>query len=414
MTIEQQSGKRYLGMDIHRDYAVVVGVSAPNQIVMSARRIEYGKLKDWMRANLQSGDEVAIEATMNTWTIYDQTTPDVARVVVADARKVDLIAKAAVKTDARDALQLANLLAANLLSSVWVPPPPVRELRKLVAHRTALVKRRTMAINRVRSILNEHTLEQPKDLLKSDDWQAIVQPQVTHTDWLVIQDDLASIRQYKTSIIKTEAELARLSNTDVWREQAAQVMQVAGFGIVHGMSALGAIGDIRRFGHADELASYSGLCPRQHQSGQKDERGRISKEGRRDFRHALVQAAKRAIRDDVYWKAEHARLSKRMSSQKAVVAIARKFAVILWHVLSKHEGCKSASDERLAQRFSTLRGWLSRHGIAVLPNPYFVRQRLEMLGRAPSMTRFTYGGDQRRIATADQLSEYLTTHPQTP
>ena len=50
------------------------------------------------------------------------------------------------------------------------------------------------------------------------------------------------------------AELARLSNTDVWREQAAQVMQVAGFGIVHGMSALGAIGDIRRFGHADELA----------------------------------------------------------------------------------------------------------------------------------------------------------------
>ena len=39
MTIEQQSGKRYLGMDIHRDYAVVVGVSAPNQIVMSARRI---------------------------------------------------------------------------------------------------------------------------------------------------------------------------------------------------------------------------------------------------------------------------------------------------------------------------------------------------------------------------------------
>ena len=79
------------------------------------------------------------------------------------------------------------------------------------------------------------------------------------------------------------AELARLSNTDVWREQAAQVMQVAGFGIVHGMSALGAIGDIRRFDHANELASYSGLCPRQRQSGQKDERGRISKEGEEIF-----------------------------------------------------------------------------------------------------------------------------------
>lgn len=406
----KQAEKRYLGMDIHRDYAVIVGVSSPNQIVMNARRIEYGKLKDWMQANLRPDDEVAIEATMNTWTIYDRIMPYVARVVVADARKVDLIAKASVKTDARDALHLANLLAANLLSAVWVPPQEVRELRKLVAHRSALVKRRTIAINRVRSILNEHTLEQPADLLKSEDWQAKVQPEVTGTDWLVIQDDLDSIKRYKSSIIKTETELARLSNLDYWRERAAQVMQVAGFGIVHGMTALGAIGDIQRFKHADELASYSGLCPRRHQSGQKDVSGRISKEGRRDFRHALVQAANRAIRDDGHWKAEHTRLSKRMGSRKAIVAIARKFAVILWHVLSKREGCKSTSDERLVQRFSTLRSWLGRHGIKVLPNRYFVRQRMQMLGRNPAFTLFSYGGDQRRIASTEELTQYLAKH----
>jgi transposase len=412
MLAETREARRFLGIDIHRDYAVVVGVTLPNQIVLSARRVEYVRLRDWMRVNLRPSDEVAIEATMNTWTIFDQIKPFVTGVVVADARRVDLIAKAAVKTDARDALQLANLLAANLLPAVWVPPTPVRELRKLVAHRRALVKRCTMAINRVRSILNEHTLQQPSDLLTTDDWQAAVQPHVSNTDWLVIQDDLESIRQCKASIVKTEAELARLSTTDQWREQAAQVMQVEGFGIVHGMSALAAIGDIKRFEHADALASYSGLCPRKHQSGQKDDSGRISKEGRKGFRHTLIQAARQAIRNDAHWKDEHARLSKRMNSHKALVAIARKLAVILWYVLTKHEGCKSASDERLAQRFSTLRRWLSRHGIAVLPNSYFVRQRLQMLGRAPSMTRFTYGSTQRRVATADQLSEYLTAHPQ--
>lgn len=404
--------KRFVGMDIHRDYAVMVGVSAPNVCVLSARRVEYGKLRDWMKANLHASDEVVIEATMNTWAIYDQVKPFVAQVWVANARKVGLIAQAAVKTDAHDALHLANLLAAGLLPTVWVPPQHVRELRKMVAHRMTLTKRRTMAINHVRAVLNEHTLTQPGDLLKVESWLAEAEKALSCADRLVIADELTSLRQFKTSITQVEAELARLSNSDTWREQATQVMQVSGFGIVHGMTALAAIGDIKRFDNADALASYSGLCPRKHQSGQKNVDGRITKEGRKELRHALIQAAHQAIRTDPHWKSEHARLTKRTSSQKAVVAIARKLAVVLWHVLTKHEGCKSTSDELLAQRFSTLRIWLRRHDIQVLPNRFFVRQCLLRVGRAPTLTNFTYSESQRHIAGADELAEYLASHPQ--
>lgn len=405
-------GKRFVGMDIHRDYAVMVGVSAPNVCVLNARRVEYGKLRDWMKANLSASDEVVIEATMNSWAIYDQVKPFVAQVWVANARKIGLIAQAAVKTDAHDALHLANLLAAGLLPTVWVPPPPVREMRKIVAHRMTLTKRRTMAINHIRSILNEHTLTQPADLLKIEDWLSEAEKALSCADRLVIADELTSLRQFKTSITQAEAELARLSNSDTWREQAIQVMQVSGFGIVHGMTALAAIGDIKRFANPDALASYSGLCPRKHQSGQKNDDGRITKEGRKEFRHALIQAARQAIRTDPYWTSEHARLTKHTSSQKAVVAIARKFAVILWHVLTKHEGCKSAGDELLAQRFSRLRIWLHRHDIQVLPNRFFIRQCLQRIGRASTLTKFAYGARQRRIADADELSAYLAVHPQ--
>jgi len=76
--------------------------------------------------------------------------PLVASVTVANPIQVALIAKARVKTDPRDALTLARLLAAGMLPSVWVPPAEVRELRALVAHRRRLVKQRTQARNRLR------------------------------------------------------------------------------------------------------------------------------------------------------------------------------------------------------------------------------------------------------------------------
>src|SRR5262249_20909540 len=78
---------------------------------------------------------VVLEATSNTWLLYDQLQPLVAEVVVAHPQAVKLIAAARVKTDSRDTIKLASRLPANLIPAVWVPPQAVRELRALVTHR---------------------------------------------------------------------------------------------------------------------------------------------------------------------------------------------------------------------------------------------------------------------------------------
>ncbi len=70
-----------------------------------------------------------------------------------------LISAARVKTDARDTIKLARLLAANLIPAVWVPPLPVRELRALVTHRTCLVQQRIQARNRLQGVLQRHNLD---------------------------------------------------------------------------------------------------------------------------------------------------------------------------------------------------------------------------------------------------------------
>ncbi len=76
-----------------------------------------------------------------------QTWPFVGQLLVAAPRQVAWIAKTRVKTDPSDVLKLARLSAAHLVPTVWVPPPPVRELRALRAHRRRLIKTQTMLKN---------------------------------------------------------------------------------------------------------------------------------------------------------------------------------------------------------------------------------------------------------------------------
>ena len=112
---------------------------------------------------------MVLEATVNAWTWYDQLAPLVHDVKIAHPLLVKLISAARVKTDTRDTLHLARLLAAGLIPAIWAPPPPVRELRMLVAHRQRLVRQRTQAANRLHSVLHAHQIAPPPGRLGSSE-----------------------------------------------------------------------------------------------------------------------------------------------------------------------------------------------------------------------------------------------------
>ena len=109
-------------------------------MVLEAVRVEHADLEGWLRKNLRATDHVVLESTTNAWHVYDLLEPLAERVVVANPIKVKQIAQARVKTDIRDTLILARLLAANLVPQVWVPPLHVREMRQLLSQRRSLWK----------------------------------------------------------------------------------------------------------------------------------------------------------------------------------------------------------------------------------------------------------------------------------
>jgi transposase len=101
-------------------------------------------------------DEVALEATGNTWAIATLLASRAARVVVSNPAKTRAIAEAKVKTDKVDAATLAQLLAADYLPAVWLPDEATNALRRQVIRRTGLVRHRTRLKNQVHAILHRN------------------------------------------------------------------------------------------------------------------------------------------------------------------------------------------------------------------------------------------------------------------
>jgi transposase len=139
----------------------VGGLNAQREIVLPLRRIDISRFSEWAQKHLKPTDAAVIEATVNTWTLYDIIAPLVGKAVVANAYQVKLIAAARVKTDKHDVWSLARLLVADLIPEVWVPPVYVRELRALISHRRRLIQIRTRARNRLHSLTHRHNLIPP-------------------------------------------------------------------------------------------------------------------------------------------------------------------------------------------------------------------------------------------------------------
>jgi transposase len=352
---------RYVGMDVHKHYLVIGAVDRKQTVILPPRRVAVLEFAAWATRHLTADDAVVLEATSNAWHLHDQLAPLVGSVTVANAAAIKLISQARVKTDARDAINLARLLAAHLVPTVWVPPVAVRELRGLVMHRRRLVAQRVQAGNRLQAVLQRHQIVPPEgDVFSQANrawWEQLALPA---SERLRVRQDLALQATLNTLIEEAEVELRRQSTLSPWVAQVPYLVQLSGIGVLAAITVLAAVGDIARFPAPKNLVGYAGLGSGVHASGQVFQTGRITKQGRRELRGAMVEAAWVAVEHHPRWKAEFARLCPRLGRQKAIVAIARKLLVVVWHVLAKHEADRHGEPAAMARAIHL---WLSRSGI---------------------------------------------------
>ena len=245
------------------------------------------------------------------------------------------------KTDKDDALRLAQLYLLGELPTVTLPPTAVRQWRSLIAVRQSLVGRRVAVQNRIRALFVAQGLPAPRG---AKAWSATglagialqakalgdCGPEELWRGLLALA--LVEYRQVCELVAQAETRLDALGkqNADVKLLQTAP-----GLGPRTAEAVAAYVHDASRFRTGKQVSAYSGLVPRQHQSGEMDRRGRITKRGPALLRKLLVECAWCMIRYNAWARSFYLRLTGggQRRKKQAIVALARKILVRSWAML---------------------------------------------------------------------------------
>ena len=304
--------------------------------------------------SLAPTDEVAIEATCNTHAIARLLEPRVARVVISNPQKTRAIAEAKVKTDKVDAAVLAQLLAADYLPAVWLADDATHALRRQVARRAHIVRQRTRLKNQVQAILHRNLIPRcpAADLFGHKGRRWLAEQTLPADECQAVGALLRQLDFHAQELAIIDAELGRVA---LGSAEVRRLMTIPGVDATVALSIVAAVGDFARFRSPEKLVSYLGLNPRVRQSGgQPASHGRITKQGRAHARGMLVEAAWAASKTPGPLRAFYQRVRARRGMQVAVVATARKLAVLCWHLIAKGEDYAFARPSLTAQKLRRL------------------------------------------------------------
>lgn len=245
------------------------------------------------------------------------------------------------KTDKDDALRLVQLYVLGQLPTVTLPPATVRQWRSLIATRQNLVGRRVAVQNRIRALFVAQGLPAPRGARA---WSATGLAGIASQAkplaecepeelWRGLLDlALTEYRQLCELVAQAEARL------DALGKQSADVILLEtapGLGPRTAEVVAAYLHDAPRFRTGKQVSAYSGLVPRQHQSGEIDRRGRISKRGPALLRKMLVECAWCMLRYNAWARGHYQRLTGggQRRKKQAIVALARKILVRCWAML---------------------------------------------------------------------------------
>jgi transposase len=253
------------------------------------------------------------------------------------------------KTDHRDAGELSQLLWVHRqqflegkhpfgLRRVHPPTPQEADDRQLTALRTRLTKKRTAVLNGIHKILRKHNLEQecPTKRFQTQKVRRwLAEMGLPALDRLEMNLLLPQWELLDAQLEVVDAKIAERAEAD---EQARLLESVPGIGHYSAVAIASRIGDIERFKRPDSLANYFGLTPGCSNSGEATQRlGSITKQGSRIVRYLLGQAVLHVLRFDGTMRAWFKRIKKRRGAKIGRVAVMRRLATILWHMLKKKQ-----------------------------------------------------------------------------
>ena len=364
--------ERGCGLDVHQATVVAcfLVIRQDGRVQKQLRTFgtttrELLQLREWLIS--QGCTHVAMESTGVYWKpVYAVLEGDELEIVVANAQQVKKVPGR--KTDVKDAEWIADLLCHGLLRSSFVPPQPIRELRDLTRYRRKLVESRSAERNRLLKLLesaniklasvatdvfgrsgrlmlealitDKASLLEMAELAKGRMRRKIPQLQLAlegkleehHRFLLRLQLNRLEAMDSQLAILEQRIQ----QKLEPYAAQLALLQEIPGIDRALAAVIIAELGvDMSPFPTVSQLASWAGVCPGNNESAGKRKTSRIPK-GNVYLKTALVEAANAAARaKGTYLRDKFYRLKARRGYKRAVVAIAHKILVSIYHMFSQ-------------------------------------------------------------------------------
>jgi transposase len=249
-----------------------------------------------------------------------------------------------VKTNRLDSKALSEHLRGGQLKSIHVPSPTYRQLRHLTQLRDVLVSELAGMKQRIKSLLLFEGIEFPPAPVGSQ-WSFLVKDKLrklpcSGTVRFKLDQLLDSLEFNEKQVLKTITEIRRFCCNDPELSQCIKyLMSISGIGWITASQLLARIGDWRELKNIRQLAGFLGLVPTERSTGERIDRGSITRTGDERLRSKLIQASWSAIRQDgelrEFFRSVCRKHPREVASRVAIVAVARKLSVRISVVLMK-------------------------------------------------------------------------------
>ncbi|QKY71565.1 IS110 family transposase [Lentibacillus sp. CBA3610] len=272
-----------------------------------------------------------------------------------------------VKTDKRDALNLATLYRSGELTPIYVPTEDDEALRDLVRAREDVKEDELRAKQRLIKFLLRKEIKTPQGTkrwtVKYWDWLDSLKNWNRSASRVAFQEYLQQVKECQQRLKVLEQEIKEQANEGVHAPMIQKLMTLRGVAVITATSLVAEIMSFERFQTPNQFMAYNGLVPSESSSGDLRRLGNITKAGNRHVRKLLIEAAwsyryQPAVKGElkkrqqgqptnilnISWKAQN-RLHKNYfrllgrgkESGKAITAVARELAGFIWAIANESD-----------------------------------------------------------------------------
>ena len=324
-----------IGLDVHKR-SVYATVMEDNGDIIIQRNMENNMEQVNKFLSVYKDHDIVIESSTSGKYLCKELLKLNYKIHLINPAKVPEISNNYKKTDREDSFQLADVFRKGGMKEIYILSGEIENIRSLVRYRHSLGEEITLKKNKVHALLTSYgIIIKATDPFGKKGLREIENnySNLNYSDRIVLRSLLSDISYIKDREREIETEISsRADNSN----DIKLLMTIPGINFYTAAGILSEIGTINRFDNKLKFASYSGLIPSEHSSGEKVVKGHITKHAPSILRFFLVETVHSLIKYTKKFRSKYLSIVSRLGKKRSIIAIARILAETIYAMLKNN------------------------------------------------------------------------------